>query len=320
MAQLDNLDIFVQVVKSGSFVAAARVTGLSPSAVSKAMTRLEQHLATRLMNRNTRSMALTTEGMRFYERCVGILNAVEEARNELLQANHAPSGTLRLSLAQESQAFPWMTAFAAKYPDIVLDLDFSDRLVDVIEEGYDVALRSGHVADSRLMARKITTFSSSVVASPAYLKRSGAPETPADLAGHACLHYRFPHSGKLELWQLKTFSPAQFAALPLTMVCNNMHARRDFARKGLGLAWLPDYYVQEDLRRGSLVGLLEDFSERCEPLWALWPAGPFMPLKSRVFIDFLCESLGDGAAVGCEGAAPAPMKGSSASPEGRREY
>ena len=115
-----------------------------------------------------------------------------------------------------------------------------------------------------------------------------------DLAGHACVHYRFPHSGKLKLWQLKTLSPAQFAALPLTMVCNNMHARRDFARKGLGLAWLPDYYVQEDLRRGSLVCLLERFAERCELLWALWPAGPFMPLKSRVFIDFLGEALGGG--------------------------
>ncbi|MFT4464953.1 MAG: LysR substrate-binding domain-containing protein [Sodalis sp. (in: enterobacteria)] len=222
-------------------------------------------------------------------------------------------------MAQESQAFPWMTTFAVRYPEIVLDLDFSDRLVDVIEEGYDVALRSGHVADSRLMARKITTFSSSVVASPAYLNRAGMPETPADLAGHACVHYRFPHSGKLELWQLKTFSPAQFAALPLTMVYNNMHALRDFARKGLGLAWLPDYYVQDDLRRGSLVGLLEGFSERCEPLWTLWPAGPFMPLKSRVFIDFLCESLGDGGGAGREGAALAPMKGTSPSHEGRRE-
>lgn len=297
MAQWDNLDIFVQVVKSGSLVAAARASGLSPSAVSKAITRLEQHLATRLINRNTRSMALTAEGMRYYERCLGILNAVEEARNELLQANHSPSGTLRVSLVQESLVFPLMTSFAARYPAIVLDLDFSDRLVDVIEEGFDVAIRSGHVADSRLVARKITTFSSSVVASPAYLDRAGAPEAPADLAGHACVHYRFPHSGKLELWQLKTLSPAQFAALPLTMVCNNMHARQDFARKGLGLAWLPDYYVQEDLRRGSLVCLLERFAERCEPVWALWPAGPFMPLKSRVFIDFLGEALGEAAAV-----------------------
>ncbi|MBT9431909.1 LysR family transcriptional regulator [Candidatus Sodalis endolongispinus] len=147
MAQWDNLDIFVQVVKSGSLVAAARASGLSPSAVSKAITRLEQHLATRLINRNTRSMALTAEGMRFYERCVGILNAVEEARNELLQANHSPSGTLRVSLAQESLVFPLMASFAARYPTIVLDLDFSDRLVDVIEEGFDVAIRSGHAAD-----------------------------------------------------------------------------------------------------------------------------------------------------------------------------
>ncbi|MGL9774433.1 MAG: LysR substrate-binding domain-containing protein [Sodalis sp. (in: enterobacteria)] len=193
--------------------------------------------------------------------------------------------------------FPLMASFAARYPAIVLDLDFSDRLLDVIEEGFDVAIRSGHVADSRLVARKITTFSSSVVAALAYLHRVGTPEAPAALASHACVHYRFPHSGKLELWQLKTLSPAQFAALPLTMLCNNMHAWRDFARKGLGLAWLPDYYVQEDLRRGSLVCLLERFAERCEPVWALWPARLFMPLKSRVFIDFLGESLGEVTAV-----------------------
>lgn len=291
MSHLSGLELFVQVARAGSFVEAARLAGVSPSAVSKGIARLEARLNVRLLNRSTRSVALTAEGARFYDSSLVILRAVEEAEHELTQIKEYPQGKLKVSLADESMALRYLTGFALAWPDIELELDFSDRMVNVIEEGFDVVVRSGDIGDSQLMAKKLAVFSSTVVASPDYLARAGIPRHPADLQRHACLHYRFPSSGKIEPWLLQGMETAPACPLPVTMVCNNIHGRLRFAKDGVGLAWLPDYIVRAALDEGVLVSVLDDYAIRAEPLWLLWPSGPYLPLKTRVFIDYLTGSL-----------------------------
>jgi len=287
MDHLGGLELFAQVAKTGSFVEAARLTGVSPSAVSKGIARLEARLKVRLLNRSTRSVALTAEGHRFYQNSLVILRAIEDAENDLIQIKECPRGKLKVSMAEESMVSSYLADFALAWPDIELELVVSDRMVNVIEEGFDVVVRSGNIGDSRLMSKKLAVFSSKVVASPDYLAKEGVPENPSDLQHHACLHYRFLHSGKLEQWQLKGLEPTSASSLPVTMVCNNIQGRLDFAKRGVGFAWLPDYIVQDALNEGSLVSVLDDYAIRVEPLCLLWPSGPYLPLKTRVFIDYL---------------------------------
>ncbi|TKI04489.1 LysR family transcriptional regulator [Martelella alba] len=292
MDHLGGLELFVQVAKAGSFVEAARLAAISPSAVSKGIARLEARLQVRLLNRSTRSIALTEEGIRFYRNSVAILRAVQDAENQLRQIREYPRGKLKISLAEESMAAPFLADFALAWPEIDIELDFSDRMVNVIEESFDVVIRSGHIADSRLAARKLATFGSKVVASPDYLARAGIPQTPQDLERHACLHYRFPHNGKLEPWQLRGIESIA-GALPATLICNNSQGRLDFALRGVGLAWLPNYVVRCALADGSLVSVLDEYAIRTESLWLLWPSGPYLPLKTRLFIDYLCDRFAD---------------------------
>jgi DNA-binding transcriptional LysR family regulator len=204
---VDNLNgfvVFVRVAETRSFVAASRLLGVSASAIGKSVARLEEKLGVRLFHRSTRSVTLTAEGTLFLERSRRILAEIEAAEMELSQATATPRGRLRISLPLVSSlVLPVLGEFMREYPAIELDLDFTDRLVEVIEEGFDVVVRTGDPTDSRLSARKLGTFRSMLVASPDYLARRGIPEVPADLLDHTCLHYRFPNSGKLEPWALR---------------------------------------------------------------------------------------------------------------------
>lgn len=204
MDSLSGFSVFVQVADTRSFVSAGRQLGLSPSAVGKNVARLEEKLGVRLFHRSTRSITLTAEGALFLERCRRILAEVEAAQLELSQASGKPTGRLRISLPMVSTLMlPVLGDFMRQYPDIALDLDFTDQLVEVIEEGFDAVIRTGEPADSRLSARHLGYFSALLVASPAYLAEKGTPQAPGDLLRHHCLHYRFPHTGKLEKWPLR---------------------------------------------------------------------------------------------------------------------
>lgn len=196
---------FVQTVEASSFVGASQRLGLSPSAVGKSVARLEQHLGVRLLQRSTRRVSLTGDGERFYERCRHILDALGEAGSMMLQANAAPHGRLRVSLPTIGYRFllPILPEFAERYPEVDLELDFNDRIVDVIEGGFDAAIRSGDLPDSQLMAKRLGPFRFVLCASPAYLQQRGVPLTPADLAKHTCLRFRFPTSGKLQHWAFR---------------------------------------------------------------------------------------------------------------------
>lgn len=292
MDNLAGLTAFVQAAELRSFVAAGRVLGISASAVGKSIARLEARLGVRLFQRSTRSIALTSEGSVFLERCRRILGEIEAAELELSNSKNAPQGRLRVSLPQVGSLLnPVLAAFARAYPQVELDLDFSDRRVDVIEEGYDAVVRAGESADSRLMSRQLGQFQLQLVAAPAYLAQHGTPAQPADLRGHTCLLYKFPSSGKVEAWPLPDWPALQAGGLPAVLNCNNVDTLLHFAENGLGIAALPDFAVRAALAAGRLRPLLEAHRQHDGAFRILWPSSRHLTPKLRAFIDFLATHV-----------------------------
>lgn len=292
MDSLSSITVFVQVAETRSFVAAGRQLGVSASAVGKSVSRLEERLGVRLFHRSTRSIALTAEGALFLARSQRILAEIETAEAELSHSAKAPRGRLRVSLPLVSGLIlPVLADFMSAYPDIQLDLDFSDRLVDVIEEGFDAVVRSSEPTDSQLAARRLGSFRRVLVGSPEYFARRGTPQRPADLAHHSCLQYRFPNSGKLEPWPLLSPAGEPELRLPISMVCNNIETRVCFAMRGLGIACVPDFAIRDALASDSLRTVLDDYTNFEGTFRVMWPSSPYMSPKLRVFVDFLSERV-----------------------------
>jgi len=223
MDSLGSLNAFVQAAEARSFTIAGRQLGVSSSAIGKAVARMEERLGVRLLHRSTRSITLTAEGALFLERCRRIFSEIEAAELELSQTHEAPRGILRVSLPLAGiLMMPTLVAFMRAYPEIVLDLDFSDRVVDVIEEGFDAVVRFAEVGDSRLMTRALGTYRRRLVAAPAYLAAKGVPLIPDDLKSHACLHHKFPTSGKFERWPLWPEHAGTETELPRTAVASTL--------------------------------------------------------------------------------------------------
>lgn len=290
MDSLGSLSVFVQAAEARSFTAAGRQLGLSSSAVGKAVARLEERLGVRLFHRSTRTITLTPEGAAFLERCRRIFAEVEAAEQEIAHTQGAPRGKLRVSMPIAGMLLmPAITAFMRAYPEVELDLDFSDRLVDVIDEGFDAVVRAGDVTDSRLMSRRLGTFRLMLVASPEYLAKRGMPRKPADLADHACLHHRFATSGKLERWPLKR--GRKEVELPTAAVVNTIEPLIAMAEQGLGIACLPDFALRRQLADGTLVEVLADHTEHEGTFRLLWPSSRYVSPKLRVFVDFMAKTL-----------------------------
>lgn len=292
MESLNSMAFFVQAAETRSFSEAGRCLGVSSSAIGKSVSRLEERLGVRLFHRSTRSITLTAEGALFLERCRRILCEVEAAELELSETRQAPRGRLRISLPLVGMlVMPALTAFMHRYRDIELDVDFSDRLVDVIDEGFDVVMRTGEPTDSRLMSRPLGNYRLQLVASPDYLARHGTPTVPADLVRHACLQHKFPSTGRLEPWPLARSEDAAEWMLPASMVCNTSAALMDVALAGLGIACLPDFMVRQAIARGELVAVLETHIAHQGSFRLLWPSSKHLAPKLRVFIDFMVEAL-----------------------------
>jgi DNA-binding transcriptional LysR family regulator len=292
MEDLNGLSVFVQVADTLSYVAAGRVLGVSPSAVGKSIVRLEQKLGVRLFHRSTRSIRLTKEGELFLDRCRRILAEIKAAELELSRASEAPRGKLRVSLPLASGLLlPIICEFMSQYPEIELDLDFTNRYVDLIEEGFDAAIRVGNLEDSRLMSRRCGSFNLILVASPIYLARRGAPKQVADLSDHDCLHFRFIRSGKIAKWPLPPDPYGSEIRLPAKLVADENLMLIQAAKHGLGIACVPDFTVRSALASGALQTVLE--KEVCQEIvwWALWPASPVVPPKLSVFVDFLSKRV-----------------------------
>lgn len=291
MDSLNNLNVFVQVADTRSFVAAGRVLGVSASAVGKSIVRIEERLGVRLFHRSTRSITLTAEGALFLERCRRILAEIEAAEAELTQTILAPRGRLKVSLPLVGEPFlSVMAQFKKAYPEVDLDLTFSDRRVDVVEEGYDAVIRSGDAPDSRLTSRRLGDFRMMLVGSTEYFAARGTPLHPDELAQHSCIQFRFPNTGKLQGWPVSLTDGDNDLNLPTSMVCNNLEARICFAVQGVGIAYLPDFAIKAWLECGKLVPVLEDCSQE-GVFQVMWPSGRHPAPKLRVFIDFLNEHL-----------------------------
>jgi len=289
---LSAIAAFVHAAEMRSYSEAARHLGVSASAVGKSVCRLETRLGVRLLHRSTRSITLTAEGAVFLERCRRILCELESAELELSETRQAPQGRLRISLPLVGMlVMPALTAFMHRYPAIELDVDFSDRLVDVINEGFDIVMRTGEPTDSRLVSRPVGNYRLLLVAAPGYLASRGTPRGPADLQHHACLQHRFPSTGKLEPWPLKRDAGMPEWTVPASMVCNTSAALLDVAVAGLGIACLPDFLVRPALLRGELVSVLDAHVEHQGTFRLLWASSKHLAPKLRVFIDFMGEEL-----------------------------
>ena len=292
MDSLGSLNAFVRAAETRSFTVAGRQLGVSSSAIGKSVARMEERLGVRLFHRSTRSITLTAEGALFLDRCRRIFSEIEAAELELSQTHEAPRGTLRVGLPLVGMLMiPTLAAFMRTYPEIMLDLDFSDRIIDVIEEGFDAVVRFADAGDTRLMSRALGTYRRRLVAAPAYLAAKGVPKTPDDLKAHACLHHRFPTSRRFEQWPLPPEQAGVEIELPKTAVASTLEPLIHLAEQGLGIAYLPDFAIGRQLREGLLVTVLDDYSDRSGPLRVLWPSNRHLAPKVRAFVDFLAANL-----------------------------
>lgn len=292
MDSLGSLNAFVQAAETRSFTVAGRQLGVSSSAIGKAVARLEERLGVRLFHRSTRSITLTPEGACFLERCRRIFCEIEAAELELAQTQGAPRGKLRVSLPLAGMLMmPTLSSFMRAYPEIELDLDFTDRLVDVINEGFDAVVRAGEVSDSQLMTRPLGAFRLKVVGSPDYFALKGIPQKPDDLRSHACLHHRYATNGKLERWPLRRGRKDIEINLPKTAVANTIEPLIYMTEQGLGIACLPDFAIRRQLGDGTLVTVLTECTSHSGTFRMLWPSGRYMSPKLRVFVDFMVQNL-----------------------------
>lgn len=292
MDSLGGISMFVQVAETRSFTEAARLIGVSSSAVGKGIARMEERLGVRLFHRSTRSVALTAEGTLFLERCRRILGEVEAAEAELSGAAGTPRGRLRVSTPQlNSLIMPAVAGFMERYPEVELDIDMSDRMVDVIEEGFDAVIRTGEQHDSRLVSRRLGSCAHVLVGAPAYFDKHGVPARPADLLRHACLQHKFPATGKLERWPLLRGEHEPELLLPETLTCNTVEPLAYACLQGKGIAFLPAFLVRDAIGSGALRTVLDDYMDRTVTFWMLWPSSRYALPKLRVFIDYMSEQL-----------------------------
>ncbi|QKH39819.1 LysR family transcriptional regulator [Achromobacter pestifer] len=287
-----GLVAFAATVESGSFAAAGRKLGLSASAAGKAVERLEIRLGVRLLHRTTRSLGPTGEGEVLYRYVARILKDLQDAERELHLLQNAPRGRLKISVPTvmgRRVVVPALNDFHARYPEILVDINLDDLIVDVIEDGYDLVLRLGELEDSGLQARSIGLHAFTTCASPAYLAQHGMPRTPADLSEHRCIHYRFPTTGRPEIWAFK----GEQADKPLkpSGILNDGEALASAAIGGLGIVQVPSYLVKEDIAAGRLQPVLEDYTENRGSVSLLWPPRSAEVARVRVFIDFFAERI-----------------------------
>jgi DNA-binding transcriptional LysR family regulator len=285
---------FVRVVESGSFSAAARQLALTPSALSKLVTRLEDRLGARLLQRTTRRLQLTPEGEAFFNRVRPILTAMEEAESEVSAAGAAPRGLLRLHCGSAfgmHQLAPAMPRFLARYPEVELDITINDQPPTLIEDSIDLAIRIGALDESSMVARRICNLERVICAAPAYLERCGTPRTPDDLQDHNCLW--ITSLPALRRWPFDTDEGIRVVHIAGNVVANNAETVLQLTVAGVGISRLPDVMVGEAVRCGELVPVLTDWHHvEPVPLFATYPSGRHLAPKVRAMVDFLVEEFG----------------------------
>jgi len=292
MQRPDEMAAFVNVVREGGFSAAAKAMQLTPSAVSKQVSRLEDRLNVQLLNRTTRHLSMTEEGETFFQRATAILADIEEAEALVSDRRGTPSGTLRVTSSitfGRHQLVPMMPEFLNSYPDLRLQLSLSDNVVDLVQEGVDVAIRIGELTDSSLVARRLAVDRRVVCAAPSYVEKYGIPKSPEALRDHNCLV--ITNIPSMRDWIFSFGSTTRKIHVEGRFETNSGVAIHEAALDGIGIAQLAAYLVAPDLRAGRLVSFLEDRVAEGKPIFAVYPHSRHLSPKVRAFIDFLVDKL-----------------------------
>lgn len=293
MDRISAMQVFVKVVELGSFARAAERMGLSTSACSRQVADLEAHLDTRLLNRTTRKLSLTEAGRTFHERCVQLVADVEEAELSARAGRDRPRGTLRVTCAVNfglRHISPLLGAFLQRHPDVRIDLSLSDRMVDIVEEGFDLAIRIGESRSTSVIARRLGETQLLVCASPAYLKRHGTPTTPAQLAEHNCMLYEYLNPRNE--WRFTGRDGSEHRVrVTGSMQANNGDVLADAAAQGLGVCCEPDFIVADHLASGRLQRILPEHEAPATAIYAVFPSRRHLSAKVRAFVDALAAAF-----------------------------
>jgi DNA-binding transcriptional LysR family regulator len=294
MDRLRALEVFVEVVRKEGFARAAEALDTSPANVTRYISDLEAHLHTRLLNRSSRRMSLTSSGEALFERAKSILDEVAEAEAIVSSATMQPRGLLRINAPLSFgvlQLAPLWPRFMELYPDVQLEVALIDRVVDIVEEGYDMAIRISRAGSASHVARKLASSVNMLCAAPAYLAKHGAPATPADLPRHHCIGYSYNATDEWQL--LDADSKLHTVKIPFMMRTNNGDTARAVALGGQGIIWQPTFLVGADLRAGRLVQVLPEYRLPDIDIQAVYPSRRHLSAKVRVMIDFLVEQFKD---------------------------
>lgn len=289
-----SIELFCAAAEHGSFTAAANAVGVTPAAVSRSVARLETRLGARLFVRTTRRISLTEHGRRYFEQCRQALNQLVDAERAVTGLQSMPSGVLRISVPTtygHHRVLPLLPAFRALYPEVQVDIHISNRNIDFVDEGYDLAIRARAPADSGFVARKLEDAELVVVAAPDYLARAGVPDSIADLALHDCINFVLPSTGRQVPWLFRADGKViEVATSGSYCLYEDVLAGVTLARSGAGLFQAYRYTVEEDLRRNTLVEILSAQGGCARPFSVLYPHGRHLSPKVRAFVDFLIEA------------------------------
>ncbi|HKX06550.1 MAG TPA: LysR family transcriptional regulator [Stellaceae bacterium] len=293
---LNELRVFTKVAEAGSFTLAGKRLGMPKSTVSLQIARLEERLGVRLLQRTTRKLRLTEEGGAFYERCRRVMEDIDDAERSVMQEVERPRGHLRITAPVEFGTVflgPWIAEYLSLYPDVSIELELTSRIVDIVEESYDLAIRTGHLATSSHIARKLGAVSRHLYASPAYIERRGMPPTPEALKEHACLGHRSQADGPSWIMTNGTLEFTIKVYCPL--IANSFAMLCDAAAHGVGIAILPDYICREAVRGGQLARVLPDWSVPSADIFVVYPTRRLIAPRVRSFLDFTEKRLASAA-------------------------
>ena len=284
----DGISEFVYVAETTSFTQAAKKLNISTAHVSRRITALEQRLNVKLLYRTTRKVSLTQEGQLFYQHCRSVLDGIEEAERVVTNLQQKPQGHIKLTAPVtygEQKILPLVNDFIQQHSEVQVSAYLSNQKVDMVEQGFDLAIRLGKLADSTLMAKKLGSRTNYLCASPQYLEKYGMPHSLSELNDHSCL------LGTLDYWRFKVAGKEKTVKVKGSVRYNNGTGLTDAALKGLNIVQLPDYYVKDFIAQGRLLPLLSQFQEADEGIWAVYPHNRQLSPKIRALVDYLSEHL-----------------------------
>ncbi len=288
MMQWEGITEFVYVAEQESFTEAAKRIGISTAQVSRQVSALEKRLRIQLLYRTTRKVTLTEEGRIFYQHCRSVLDGLDAAKRAITNLQTKPQGKIKLTAPVaygEKQILPLVNNFALQHSDVEVDAYLTNRQVDLVDEGYDLAIRIGKLSDSTMMAKKLSKRTNYVCASPKYLDTHGIPHSISELNKHSCL------LGTPDHWHFSKLGKEISVRMTGRLRYNNGYSLTDAALKGLGIVQLPDYYVEVYLKSGELISVLEHNRAPDERIWAMYPHNRHLSPKIRLLVDYLAEQL-----------------------------